>query len=365
MSKVAITADVHFGVTDKLMDTLWACRVMREYCQAANIDTVLVLGDLYHDRTSIGIDVLSHVAKFFEDTKEKYNQTWIAFPGNHDMFLRHSWGVNSLDIMRRHMTVIDDVKLLTLDDRRFWVLPFITYEKSFMKVLYEIEKQVEDGDCLLTHIGVKGALYNTCFLLQDWSVVNFERTPFKRIYTGHFHSKQQIGENCWYPGSPIPFKFDEGDVAHGFYVYDLEADSHKFINIWKAGAKFFPDEVAPPQFHTFLDELLEEKTAADVSNNMIRVGLQREYTIDEKHSIRKSLMDKGARVVRWWDLITKKEEKSQITKGIDSSQHNSLFNAFLSADTKGTKELNHEILLKRHSEVINEGDHEYTIEESE
>jgi len=365
MSKVAITADIHFGVPDKLNDTIYATRVIREYCHAAGIDTVLVLGDLYHDRTSIGIDVLSKSALFFEETVTKYGQQWIVFPGNHDMFLRHSWDTNSLDAMRRHLTVIDDVKLLQLDDRRFWVLPFIQYEKSFMQVVHEIEKQVQEGDSLLTHIGVRGALYNTCFLLQDWSVVNFEHTPFHRIYTGHFHSKQQIGENCWYPGSPIPFKFDEGDVAHGFYVYDLEADSHKFINIWKAGEKFFPDETPPPQFHTFLDELLPQKTKAEVANNMIRVGLQREYTQDEKHEMRKFLIELGARSVRWWDMFTKKEEKSQITKGVDTSKHSNLFTAFLSADQKGARDLDRDILLKRHAEVVHEGDQEYALEEAE
>ena len=138
MSKVAITADIHFGVPDRLMDILWSCRVMREYCQAAEIDTVLILGDLFHDRTAIGIEVLAHVSKFFEETKEKYGQEWIVFPGNHDMFLRHSWEINSLTAMRRNLTVIEEVKLLELDDRRFWVLPFITYEKSFMQVLREI-----------------------------------------------------------------------------------------------------------------------------------------------------------------------------------------------------------------------------------
>lgn len=365
MSKILIAADVHLGVPDRTKDILWSLRVMREYCHVAGIDTAIILGDLFHDRVSIGIEVLASAAQFFEETSTKYGQNWIVFPGNHDMFLRHSWDVNSLTAMRRNMTVIEDVKLLELDDRRFWVVPFITYEKSFMQVISEIEKQTQDGDSLFTHIGVRGALYNTCFLLKDWSVVNFEHTSFHRIYTGHFHSKQQIGENCWYPGSPIPFKFDEGDIAHGFYVYDLAADSHKFINIWKAGSKFFPDEVPPPQFHTFLDDKLSEKTKDEVNNNIIRVGLQREFTQDEKGQMRKFLMDLGARSVRWWDMFTKKEEKSKITEGVDPTEHGDLFNAFLSVDKKGTKELDLNMLKTRHAEVINEGDQEYALEEAE
>lgn len=365
MSKVVITADIHFGVAGKLLDTLWACRVIRKYCELANIDTVLVLGDLYHNRQAIEIDVNSHVCMFFEEAKDQFKQQWVVFPGNHDMFLRHSWDINSLTPLRKHLTVIEGVKLLTLDDRRFWVLPFITYEKAYMRVLKAIinHPEFKVGDNLLTHVGIRGATLNTCFLLKDWSVVDFEGLPFHRIYTGHFHSKQQIGENCWYPGSPIPFKFDEGDIPHGFYVYDLEADSHKFINIWKAGSKFFPDEQAPPQFVTLLDELLEQKTEEDIRNCMVRVVLQKDHTADEKSQIRQRLFDMGARAVRWMDLkqtpqVVKDEVNKPILRG-------NLFQSWLDNDSKGQKGLDSKILNRLNSEIVLEGDELYAVEETE
>ncbi len=215
MSKIAITADIHFGVQGRTTDILWACKVLREYCKIFNISTVIILGDLYHNRSSIDIDIMCVTANFFEECAEKYDQKWIVFPGNHDMYLRHSWEVTSLVPLRKHLTVIEDVKLLTLDDKRFWILPFIQHERSYMKVLKAIEQQYEKGDILLTHIGVRGAILNTCFLLKDWSHVEFEHSKFERVYTGHFHSSQNVNEKVWYPGSLIPFKFDEGDVPHG------------------------------------------------------------------------------------------------------------------------------------------------------
>ena len=364
MSKIAITADFHFGFAGKLQDILWSCRVIREYCKLAKIDTVLVLGDLYHNRVATDIDVNSHVCRFFEEAKDDYQQQWITFPGNHDMFLRHSWEINSLTALRKHLTVIEDVKILQLDNRRFWVLPFITYEKAYMRVVNAIVKHPEfkEDDSLLTHIGVRGATLNTCFLLKDWSIVDFERFPFHRIYTGHFHSKQQIGENVWYPGSPIPFKFDEGDIPHGFYVYDLEEDSHKFINIWKAGAKFFPDEVAPPQFVTLLDELLDQKTEEDVKNCMVRVVLQKDYTEDFKKEIRKRLLNLGARTVRWMKFKQKSEINENAKKPI---LRQNLFRTWLDKDSKRSKNLDDKILTRLNNEIIVEGDELYSIEEIE
>ncbi len=361
MSKIIITADFHFGVPGRLTDILWAAKTIREYCKAANIDTVIILGDLFHDRRSIEIDVLSTVANFFEETANNYHQQWIVFPGNHDMFLRHSWDINSLTTLRKHLTVIEDIKILTIDDTRFWVIPFITYEKPFMKILRKIESQYQDGDILLTHVGVRGATLNTCFLLKDWSTITFENSKFRRVYTGHFHSKQQIGENVWYPGSPIPFKFDEGDVAHGFYVYDLVEKNHKFINIWKAGEKLLPHEVQPPQFYTITDDILDKVTSDDIKGGIVRVALQRDYTINERHEIKSRLIDLGAKAVRWMDL-TQKIEKHEV---IAATPSRNLFETWIEMDQNGIKGLDRSILRKVNDEVVHDGDEKYSIEESE
>ena len=367
MSKIAISADIHFGVPGRTDDILWACRVMREYCKLVGIDTMLVLGDLYHNRQSIEIDVNSKAFKFFEQTKEEYQQNWIVFPGNHDMFLRHSWDINSLTPLRKHLQVIEDICILQINDTRFWVVPFITYEKTYMKVIKSITKHPQfrpNQDNLLTHIGVRSATLNTCFLIKDWSIVSFEDIPFHRIYTGHFHSKQQIGANVWYPGSPIPFKFDEGDIAHGFYVYDLEQDSHKFINIWKAGEKLFPNEQPPAQFITILDEDIESQTPADLQNNIVRVVLQKDYTSNQKSEIKQQLLQLNAKDIRWMDIYNKKQNNEEVTES-PSILHNDLFANWLSSDTKNLKDLDLKVLNRCNQEVVHEGDELYTLESTD
>lgn len=363
MSKVALAADIHFGVPGRLNDIELACRAIREYCNKNSIDTVVVLGDMFHDRRALEIDVLVAASRFFEDTVKDYEQTWITFPGNHDMFLRHSWDINSLIPLRKHVELINDVNILKLDNQRFWVVPFIQYEKSYMRVIKRIEKEVEDGDKILTHIGVRGASLNTCFLLKDWSIVDFENTPFDRIYTGHFHSSQQVNDKVWYPGSPIPFKFDEGDVEHGFYVYDTETNEHEFINIWNTIGSFFPDETPPPQFCTIDEEQLDQLDQSDVNNNIIRVALSNDRSVDEKKLIKNRLKSMGAKTVRWMNLNQRVEECHEKSPG--HAENRNLFSAWLDADKKGTKDLDKDVLVQINDEVILEGDELYTIEESE
>jgi DNA repair exonuclease SbcCD nuclease subunit len=361
MTQIAITADIHLGVPSRLDDILWSLRVIREYCKLSKIDTVLVLGDLYHDRRTIEIDVLSRSIEFFDTAKNIYNQDWVAFPGNHDMFLRYSWEINSLAAIKKYVTIIEGVKLLTIDESRFWVIPFVTQEKSFLKILRKVETKYQEGDVLLTHIGVRGSTLNTCFLLKDWSAVEFHTSKFKRVYTGHFHSKQQVGDNVWYPGSPIPFKFDEGDVPHGFYVYDTDTQEHKFINIWKAGAKLFPSEPLPPQFTTLLEETIEELNDTDIKGHNVRVTLQRHVTLEEKRNIKDKLICLGAKSVRWMDLTQKIEKQVNIT----TAPTKNLFESWVEADNSGTKSLDKKLLYTLNNEIIQEGDEKYSIEESE
>lgn len=358
MPKIAICADVHFGVPGRLADIEWSMRTIREYCRLAGIEVIIILGDLFHDRRAIEIDVLNTAISFFEKAANEYNQEWVVFPGNHDMFLRHSWDINSLALLRKHLTVIEDIKLCQIYDQRFWILPFITYERAYVKVASKIQRMAHPDDILLTHIGVRGAILNTCFLLKDWSEVAFWKNEFYRIYTGHFHSRQQVNENIFYPGSPIPFKFDEGDVPHGFYVYDTVQRDHKFIDIWKAGSKFFPDETPPPQMITLDLPSLEGLDTSVVKHNLIRIAVDRDMTMNEKSSIRETLLQAGAKGVRWMDL-TKKIQSQDI---ISAAPTRDLFKSWVEQDEKGTQKLNKGLLYTLNQEIMTMGDQLYTVE---
>lgn len=357
MSKIVITADIHFGVPGKLTDILYACRVIREYCKLSEIDTVMVLGDLYHDRRYLEIDVLSASHNFFEETNEKYEQQWVVFPGNHDMFQRHSWTINSLTPLKKHLTVIEDVVKLEIENRTFWILPFITFEKTYMTVLHRINELASPEDILLTHIGVNGAVMNTCFMLKDWGLVNFADTKFKRVYTGHFHSKQSINDKVFYPGSPIPFKHDEGNVPHGFYVLDTETLEHKFINIWKAGKRFFPHETPPAQYCSVLDADINNLTTEDIEHNRIRIAISEDISPDKKKEIKEQLIAKGATDISWMIIKTADPVLHETT---DSLMKSDLFEIYLSNDQKNNKDLDIELLRRLNKEIMREGDEQYT-----
>lgn len=301
--KVLLTADVHCGY--RKWEPIWALKVMREYAKVEGIEHVVVMGDLFDDRQKLSIDILNDVIEFFEELENNYDQEWIAFIGNHDMFMKNSWDINSLKILNKYINVISDISKFDIDGRLFWCIPFMHYESAYMNVVSDVDKQASENDILLTHIGVKNASLNNCFLLKNWSIVDFENTKFEKVFAGHFHCHQSIGK-LTYPGSPIPFRFDEGLVPHGFLVYDTESGQHEFIEIFEIAKDLGFDENRPPDYIT-IDDVDIDSVEAD--RECVRVNLTKHYSSLELDNLRDKLINKGAIRVSWHKF---KEDKIDI-----------------------------------------------------
>jgi len=358
--KIIITADVHLGRQGRLRDCVWALRAMREYALEHEIDVVVIAGDLFHDRVSINIEVGNAAIDFLREAKQEYGQDWVIFPGNHDMFLKNSWDSNSLKFVGDYATLVGEIGIVEIYGHRFWILPFIHYEKVFMKALRTIEEHHQEGDVLLTHIGTHDATINMCFLCKHWSLVSFANSKFDRIYSGHFHCHQQVGTNMWYPGSPIPFNFDEGLMEHGFFVYDLETRDHEFVNIRDAGLLL--DETPAIDFITIGDDDLD-KTVPE--NAKVRLHLGQNQTDDEYEKIKARLIEGGAVSVARMKL---QEEDVQIDEEkigtIDVADEFSLVSLYYDHDkpvgiSKSVlKELN-KVIVKKSQAILDDGEAAY------
>jgi DNA repair exonuclease SbcCD nuclease subunit len=356
MVKILITADIHHGIPGKLQHCLWSMELIHQYARKHNINTIIVLGDLFHDRVNLNIEVINLV---YDQLKKSVadKQRWICFPGNHDLFLKNSWNINSLHILNSVIEIIEDIQTLTLDNQCFHILPFIYYESKYMETLNQINFAAKSEDILLTHIGVNGATFNECFLLRNWSIINFTQVKFARVYTGHFHCYQQVGSNVWYPGSPIPFKFEEGITEHGFLVYDTKLRTHEFIKTFEIYKEFF--EQHPPDYITIIDQDLP-KYAHMIPNNRIRLILSHEYTHQQLTNIRQVLKSRGATSVDW---SMPKKESVEITDAhskIDMRNPDVLLNSWLEIDKP---DLDQELLIQINRQIVQEAEERIVVEE--
>jgi hypothetical protein len=222
-----------------------------------------------------------------------------------------------------------------------------------------VEKKARATDVLLTHIGVCGASLNLCFLIRNWSVVEFSKSKFKRIYAGHFHCKQQVGENVWYPGSPVAFRFDEGLIPHGFLVYDTEKNDAEFVDIFDL--KYDVPFPRPPLYYTVLDEDLDKKPPEFFANNMLRVVLNKDYTRDEVIKLEKKLRERGAVGISWLKPKEKDVEIETAQKSeVDMKAPGQLLELWVNKD--GAEGLNRPLLQKLNSQIIAEAEERISVE---
>jgi len=336
-----------------------AAKSIRNYAQRHNIKHVFILGDLFHDKEIMNVEVAGQVYDFFKETKSpKYNQEWMVFPGNHDMYYKYSWKTTTLHMFTDALTVLEDLYRLEIYGRRFWTVPFIAVDKAYMNVIDELDNDSKNNDVILTHVGCIGATYNFCFLFQDQKAINFDHRAAGQVFTGHFHCYHRAGVKTHYVGSPIPFSFDEGVVQHGFVVYDCQTGEHEFVDLRPLMKNDFAGQLIPPNMLTVDIEQLNNFTKEEIEGNCFRIVLEQYIPEELTASTRDKLMDLGAKQVRWLKLKDNLEPHKIKSKG--SIEIRDLFKTFLEQD-KNADKYNLELMEKLHSEIIYEGDSLYTV----
>lgn len=369
--KIIFVADIHFGVSGRTEDILYSLKSIREYAHKNQIQSWIILGDLFHDRRGVEWDVLGQAYDFFLETKEKYGQAILSYPGNHDMFLKNSFEYHSMKVLKNVLTVIDDIALVKVEGQRFRIIPFINYEDVFMNVVQDImkDKDTSKDDIILTHVGVKNASLNECFLIKHWSFIDFTDVPHK-VFTGHFHCQQQVGKNLWYPGSPLAFNFSEGLVDHGFIVYDVDSGTHEFVSIQGNDAindsEVLPVAGRPAKFITITDEMLmdlNELKKIDLRGNNIRIAISRDYGKDEIADIRSTLSKLGAKNVT---TMKAKEQEVEIDKeqadNLSVNKPEELLKAWVEQDAPD--HISKDLLFTLNKSIVEEGN-ERLIHEGE
>lgn len=362
MSKVLFVADFHFGIHGKTDDILLAAKSVRNYAADNNIKHVFILGDLFHDRETLDIEVNCVVYKFLKSCKEEFNQIWYVFPGNHDMYYKYNWKVTSLIPLSEVCQVINDISMISVYDQKFYIVPFIAVDKAYMNVIDELDDVTRQGDIILTHIGCIGASYNLCFLFQDQKAINFDNRNPGKVFTGHFHCHHKAGLKTTYTGSPIPFSFDEGVVDHGFIEYDCHKRTEKFINLRPLMSKYFPNNTLPANMYTIGVEDIKNIKDDDVSGNCFRI-VSEQYMPDElMNQYKKELASKGAKMIRFLklsDMIIPEMSGDNIK--VVRSNVSDLFMHYFDNDPNNNK-YNKDLLKSLNTEIVHDGDSMYTVE---
>ncbi len=247
MTKVAIVSDLQVDTYDRLSTLLPDGRSTRlrdviaafEWAVSEAVDQgcelLVILGDIFDNRTSISLPVLDATCRAFHAASERLPTIIVA--GNHDSYLR-SPSINSLQAFRGFATIVDDGSVMTDGG-----LLFVPWHDDVAQVSAWIDAAPKSAKYLFTHALLKGA----CPGPKGMDPAALRPAAFRRVILGDVHEPVHIKPNIHYVGALLPLHFGDAMGTRGFQILDTVANKLTHI-----------PNVVSPRFHIVRDGLVRD-----------------------------------------------------------------------------------------------------------
>lgn len=234
-TNVVYISDIHFGVNssseewqDNIKDYFfsWFIPFVKKELVSKPDLVVCCLGDVYHDRKSIDIDVNNLSIDIFEELASILPVYIIN--GNHDLSKKTNKGNSSLrslgNISNCHLIKEPTVLKFTEGTKTistFAAIPYLGDCNDENKCLVEFSG---NADYALMHTDISKMKFDNGMTIVG--AVDAEKFSGK-IISGHIHKRQEAS-NVIYVGSP--YQLSRGDVGNvkGIYVHDLKTGEFHF-----------------------------------------------------------------------------------------------------------------------------------------
>lgn len=245
MAKALIFSDLHLHNHKDRIDRLHHCIDVLNwvFAEAEKNDCqyIFFLGDLFHDRAKIDVRNYLKAFEVFMNhmIRDAVNRDVYLLVGNHDMYHKERWDVNSIKplsaIPRVH--VIESPQQTELGGRKIDWMP---HTDNPVKELADLKnKNGGAGDILFGHMAVHGAMLNICYgtkadviVEYDNDMVTVDATIFddwKMTMLGHYHGAQMVSDKVEYIGSPYQLTFGEAFQKKHIVVLDLDTLEKTYI----------------------------------------------------------------------------------------------------------------------------------------
>lgn len=246
--KVAIINDQHFGVRNDNLVLHSHFEKFYKECffptiDKENIDTILILGDVFDRRKYINFDTLDRTRSYWFDEIEKRNITSHYILGNHDVYFKSTNRVSSPSLLLRdysNLHVYEKPTEIDLGGRSFLMLPWINNE-NYERSMEAIEQS--NASIVCAHLELRGfEMYRGAVNEHGLSHSTFSK--FDAVFTGHFHHKS-TKDNIHYLGAPYEMTWSDYDDPRGFHLYETDTNELTFIaNPYTIFNKVFYDDQA-------------------------------------------------------------------------------------------------------------------------
>ena len=230
----AIIGDMHFGIhlTDErfIEYQIHEWKKFIAYCKVKSINQLICLGDFFDNRNYISVKMLNIVLNQIIDTDIEF----ILLVGNHDTLYKNKNEINTPRLLfekYEQIKVVDTVKEIYINDVKALFVPWINKENigASLEAIKNTDADYCFGHLELTNFemtsGVKCSMGLNASLFKK----------FKRVFTGHFHLVQKIG-NIHYMGSF--YQTTWADCGDQKFIYTIGEDLSEITPIPMARSIF-------------------------------------------------------------------------------------------------------------------------------
>lgn len=282
MTRLALLTDIHFGRKNNseihnqdCIDYIdWFC----EQTVKNNCDVIVFLGDWHEHRAAINALTLDYSYKAAEKLNS-LNLPIYFIVGNHDMYYKNTRDIYTTTIFKQfhNFIIVDNPIIAEFDDTKCLFSPYlIDSEYTNINVNY--------SSCKLWfgHFEFKGFVVTGDSVILDHGPDPDLFTKPHRIFSGHFH-KRQNKNNIYYIGNTFPADYsDSNDNNRGMAIYDIREDALLYIN-W---------EDCPMYYNLLLSKLLKSPKKYLNPKNRIKCTVDVDLSFDECNSLKETLTEK-------------------------------------------------------------------------
>jgi len=268
--KVAVCTDIHFGLKSNSLQHKQDCSDFIDWfidtARANGCETGMFLGDWSHQRAAINMQTLQYSLRSLEKLSAAFDRFYFI-PGNHDLYYRDKRDIYSTEWARHipNIQIVND----WFQDGDVIIAPWLVGDDH--KRIPKMTAKYMFGHFELPHFKM-----NAMVEMPDHGEVKVESFGgFDRVFSGHFHLRQQK-KNINYIGNCFPHNYaDAGDADRGMMI--LEWGSEPVYHSWPG----------QPLYRVLkLSQVIDSAPTILVPNMHVRVELDIDISYEEANFIK-------------------------------------------------------------------------------
>jgi len=272
--KVAVCTDIHWGLKSNSLVHNRDCEAFIDWfiakAKEEGCETGMFLGDWHNHRASINLQTLQFSVQALEKLSAAFDKFYFI-PGNHDLYYRDKRDIHGAEWAKHlpNIVIVND----WFKSNDVIIAPWLVGDDH--KKLNKMSCKYMFGHFELPHF-----LMNARVEMPDHGEVKSEDfTGIEKVFSGHFHMRQQKG-NIRYIGNCFPHNFaDAGDADRGMMVMEWDKDEEYFA---------WPGQ---PLYRVMkLSEAIDHGANIFQSNMHVRVELDIDISYEEANFIKETFI---------------------------------------------------------------------------